>query len=215
MPEWSAQQTYKVDRSLADPLLPIRVGLTQKYSKKEWNHWRVVFAQYRPSPLQNRHFAPLFTIPRKSGSYLIGDERQIKDQGLYDRRKRRGVVERKRTTSILGAEVYEEWLFGPFRPVVRTSSFMSKTRVRVPIGRLSISPRSPTPIKAGGRNALLIFLTARYRSARSPLRLLPFKGRPSERSFRGLVSDPSFFPKLSESDRSEQEIEESSLIDVN
>ena len=30
-------------------------------------------------------------------------------------------------------------------------------------------------------------------------------GRPSERSFRGLVSDPSFFPKLSESDRSEQE----------
>lgn len=35
------------------------------------------------------------------------------------------------------------------------------------------------------------------------------------RSFRGLVSDPSFFPKLSESDRSEQEIEESSLIDVN
>ncbi|KAK4372696.1 hypothetical protein RND71_008080 [Anisodus tanguticus] len=45
MPEWSAQQTYKVDRSLADPLLPIRVGLTQKYSKKEWNHWRVVFAQ--------------------------------------------------------------------------------------------------------------------------------------------------------------------------
>lgn len=40
-------------------------------------------------------------------------------------------------------------------------------------------------------------------------------GRPSERSFRGLLSDPSFFPKLSESDRSEQEIEESSLIDVN
>jgi len=38
-------------------------------------------------------------------------------------------------------------------------------------------------------------------------------GRPSEQS--GLVSDPSFFPKLSESDRSEQEIEESSLIDVN
>lgn len=40
-------------------------------------------------------------------------------------------------------------------------------------------------------------------------------GRPSEQSFRGLVSDPSFFPKLSESDRSEQEIQESSLIDVN
>nr|GMD87873.1 hypothetical protein CKAN_02781000 [Ipomoea batatas] len=32
MPEWSAQQTYKVDRSLADPILPIRVGFTQKYS---------------------------------------------------------------------------------------------------------------------------------------------------------------------------------------
>ncbi len=40
-------------------------------------------------------------------------------------------------------------------------------------------------------------------------------GKPSEQSFRGLVSDPSFFPKLSESDRSEQEIQESSLIDVN
>jgi len=42
MPDWSAQQTYKVDRCLADPLLPIRVGLTQKYSKKEWNRLRVV-----------------------------------------------------------------------------------------------------------------------------------------------------------------------------
>ncbi|KAK7298336.1 hypothetical protein VNO77_46345 [Canavalia gladiata] len=36
------KQMYKVDRCLADPLLPIRVGLTQKSSKKEWNHWRVV-----------------------------------------------------------------------------------------------------------------------------------------------------------------------------
>ncbi|KAD3336706.1 hypothetical protein E3N88_32225 [Mikania micrantha] len=35
----------------------------------------------------------------------------------------------------------------------------------------------------------------------------------SKRSFRGIVSEPSFFPKLLESDRSEQEIEESSLID--
>ena len=33
-------------------------------------------------------------------------------------------IETKRTTSILGAKVYEEWLFGPFRPVVRTSSFV-------------------------------------------------------------------------------------------
>ncbi|KAL0295779.1 UNVERIFIED_CONTAM: hypothetical protein Sangu_3184900 [Sesamum angustifolium] len=33
MTDWSAQQRYKVDCSLADPLLPIRVGLTQKYSK--------------------------------------------------------------------------------------------------------------------------------------------------------------------------------------
>lgn len=37
---------YKVDRSLADPLLPIRVGLTQKSSKKEWNHWRVVCSSH-------------------------------------------------------------------------------------------------------------------------------------------------------------------------
>ncbi|KAL3321695.1 hypothetical protein AABB24_039345 [Solanum stoloniferum] len=43
MPEGFAQQTYKVDRSLVEPLLPIRVGLTQKYCKKEWNHWRVVY----------------------------------------------------------------------------------------------------------------------------------------------------------------------------
>ncbi|KAK8488085.1 hypothetical protein V6N11_019755 [Hibiscus sabdariffa] len=31
--------------------------------------------------------------------------------------------ETKRTTSIVGAGVYEEWLFGPIHPVVRTSSF--------------------------------------------------------------------------------------------
>ncbi|KAM7460033.1 hypothetical protein LguiA_035963 [Lonicera macranthoides] len=53
------------------------------------------------------------------------------------------------------------------------------------------------------------------REGRASDRLGKKRGRPSERSFRGLVSDPSFFPKLSESDRSEQEIEESSLIDVN
>ena len=29
-----------------EPLLPIRVGLTQKYSKKEWNHWRVVCSSH-------------------------------------------------------------------------------------------------------------------------------------------------------------------------
>ncbi|KAL0292159.1 UNVERIFIED_CONTAM: hypothetical protein Sradi_6898600 [Sesamum radiatum] len=46
MTDWSAQQRYKVDCSLADPLLPIRVGLTQKYSKKEWNHWRVVCSSH-------------------------------------------------------------------------------------------------------------------------------------------------------------------------
>ncbi|KAL4201165.1 hypothetical protein AMTRI_Chr02g214800 [Amborella trichopoda] len=39
--DWSAQQMYKVDHCLVDLLLPIRVGLTQKSSKKEWNHWRV------------------------------------------------------------------------------------------------------------------------------------------------------------------------------
>ncbi|CAH1426829.1 unnamed protein product [Lactuca virosa] len=38
------------------------------------------------------------------------------------------------------------------------------------------------------------------------------RGRPSEQSFRDLVSEPSFFPKPPEFDRSEQEIKESSLI---
>ncbi|GAB4841860.1 hypothetical protein Ancab_039480 [Ancistrocladus abbreviatus] len=40
------KQMYKVDRCLADSLLPIRVGLTQKSSKKEWNHWRVVCSSH-------------------------------------------------------------------------------------------------------------------------------------------------------------------------
>ena len=42
-------------------------------------------------------------------------------------------IERKRTTSILGAEVYEEWLFGPFRPVVRTSSFHVEDTGSIPV----------------------------------------------------------------------------------
>ncbi|KAJ0799645.1 hypothetical protein HanPI659440_Chr03g0093841 [Helianthus annuus] len=53
------------------------------------------------------------------------------------------------------------------------------------------------------------------REGRASERLGKKRGRPSERSFRGLVSEPSFFPKLPESDRNEQDIEESSLIDVN
>lgn len=43
-------------------------------------------------------------------------------------------IERKRSTSILGAEVYEEWLFGPFRPVVRTSSFHVEDTGSIPVG---------------------------------------------------------------------------------
>ena len=42
-------------------------------------------------------------------------------------------IETKRTTSILGAEVYEEWLFGPFRPVVRTSSFHVEDTGSIPV----------------------------------------------------------------------------------
>ena len=42
-------------------------------------------------------------------------------------------IERKRNTSILGAEVYEEWLFGPFRPVVRTSSFHVEDTGSIPV----------------------------------------------------------------------------------
>lgn len=37
------------------------------------------------------------------------------------------------TTSILGAEVYEEWPFGPFRPVVRTSSFHVEDTGSIPV----------------------------------------------------------------------------------
>ncbi|KAI5387611.1 hypothetical protein KIW84_073630 [Lathyrus oleraceus] len=42
-------------------------------------------------------------------------------------------IETKRTTSILGAEVYEEWIFGPFRPVVRTSSFHVEDTGSIPV----------------------------------------------------------------------------------
>lgn len=42
-------------------------------------------------------------------------------------------IETKRTTYILGAEVYEEWLFGPFRPVVRTSSFHVEDTGSIPV----------------------------------------------------------------------------------
>lgn len=42
-------------------------------------------------------------------------------------------IETKRTTSILGAEVYEEWLFCPFRPVVRTSSFHVEDTGSIPV----------------------------------------------------------------------------------
>ncbi|GLT71002.1 hypothetical protein SLA2020_430480 [Shorea laevis] len=48
MPDWSASANVQsgAARCLADPLLPIRVGLTQKLSKKEWNHWRVVCSSH-------------------------------------------------------------------------------------------------------------------------------------------------------------------------
>ena len=39
-------------------------------------------------------------------------------------------IETKRT---LGAEVYEEWLFGPLRPVVRTSSFHVEDTGSIPV----------------------------------------------------------------------------------
>lgn len=44
-------------------------------------------------------------------------------------------IETKRTTSILGAHsaVYEELLFGPFRPVVRTSSFHVEDTGSIPV----------------------------------------------------------------------------------
>lgn len=42
-------------------------------------------------------------------------------------------IETKRTTSILGAEVYEELLFCPFRPVVRTSSFHVEDTGSIPV----------------------------------------------------------------------------------
>ncbi|GKA03338.1 hypothetical protein Tco_0676119 [Tanacetum coccineum] len=62
---------------------------------------------------------------------------------LVARKKRRGseavyealLLPLKRTTSILGAHgaVYEEWLFGPFRPVVRTSSFHVEDTSSIPV----------------------------------------------------------------------------------
>lgn len=60
------QQMYKVDRCLADPLLPIRVGLTQKSSKKEWNHWRVVLHTWAKTTdfvwKRNTNRFPLFRV---------------------------------------------------------------------------------------------------------------------------------------------------------
>lgn len=41
-------------------------------------------------------------------------------------------IETKRTTSIVGAEVYEEWLLVPFVQWLGHRLFMSKTRVRFP-----------------------------------------------------------------------------------
>lgn len=62
MPDWSAQQTYKVDRSLADLLLPIRVGLTQKYSKKEWNGESSEVLGQRRLTFETEH-EPISAIP--------------------------------------------------------------------------------------------------------------------------------------------------------
>ncbi|GJT92940.1 hypothetical protein Tco_0672580 [Tanacetum coccineum] len=79
---------------------------------------------------------------------------------LVARKKRRGseavyealLLPLKRTTSILGAHgaVYEEWLFGPFRPVVRTSSFHVEDTGSIPVrdsqeGSLSLPDPSPGP----------------------------------------------------------------------
>lgn len=58
-----------------------------------------------------------------------------KSPSFFHKRKKILHIERKRTTSILGlgAEVYEEWLFGPFRPVVRTSSFHVEDTGSIPV----------------------------------------------------------------------------------
>ena len=101
--------------------------------------------------------SPLFLGIRKNGALLIlfrGDERQRKGPGGFMIGERGGGttrrihirnrqhehkrnlelrIETKRTTSILGAEVYEEWLFGPFRPVVRTSSFHVEDTGSIPV----------------------------------------------------------------------------------
>ncbi|GJR39281.1 ATPase subunit 1 [Tanacetum coccineum] len=74
---------------------------------------------------------------------------------LVARKKRRGseavyealLLPLKRTTSILGdhGAVYEEWLFGPFRPVVRTSSFHVEYTGSIPVkDRCSGSLLSPS-----------------------------------------------------------------------
>ncbi|KAF3452238.1 hypothetical protein FNV43_RR08336 [Rhamnella rubrinervis] len=126
-------QMYKVDRSLADPLLPVRVA-------PEVN-------------LGPQRKAPHLSLVRLSGS-VRGDERQRKGSGGFMIGERGGGttrrihirnrqhehkrnlelrIETKRTTSILGAEVYEEWLFGPFRPVVRTSSFHVEDTGSIPV----------------------------------------------------------------------------------
>lgn len=52
---------------------------------------------------------------------------------LFHKRNLELRIETKRTTSILGAAVYEEWLFGPFRPVVRTSSFHVEDTGSIPV----------------------------------------------------------------------------------
>lgn len=70
MPDWSASANVQsgAARCLADPLLPIRVGLTQKSSKKEWNplESRLQFTLgQRRLTLEAEH-EPIFAIP---GSY--------------------------------------------------------------------------------------------------------------------------------------------------
>ncbi|KAK5771291.1 hypothetical protein PVK06_047485 [Gossypium arboreum] len=77
---------------------------------------------YQKRRLQQDHLCPTFlsTKHREIGRGRDGDPWVPTDQA-------------KRTTSIVGAEVYEEWLFGPFRPVVRTSSFHVEDTGSIPV----------------------------------------------------------------------------------
>lgn len=81
---------------------------------------------------------------RKSGALLIQGGGGTRRKGgraaeltseIANKRNMEFRIERKRTTSILGAHgaVYEEWLFGPFRPVVRTSSFHVEDTGSIPV----------------------------------------------------------------------------------